>query len=881
MSVSTGVARKKLPPMLTSYLEYKESYSDCLILFQVGDFYEAFFEDARTVARTLNLTLTSRDKRDPDPIPMCGVPVSSVDGYIERLVDSGFSVALISQVSSTPGPGGMVERKLERIVTPGVRLLGTDASQNKSGSVAAVFPANEHGFAIAYSSVQDGIISVSECGYENLYSELDRISPLEIILPSVGSSGKKLDRRSTWIRRIEQGDRTRVIKFRSDSYLDYNENQRSLNSITGFNRLSAAARRAVSLLCAYIDETTVDSFVSFESIREHRAETVLRLDDTTRKALEIVSNARDGGSDGTLFSIMNYTCSAGGERLLREWLINPLVDKEKIVERQQAVELLLNHNVEREQLRNLLSGVTDLERVAARIELGVVTAREMAALRDTLFQFSSLQEVLSGLRVNTGLLADSLKTLSAPGDLTGRLKSALSDNPPAVLGEGGIIRQGFDAELDRLRALRKGGKGWLIEFEAEQRKITGIASLKVKFNNVLGYFIEVTKPNVSKVPSHYTKRQSTANTERFVTDLLKERESELVGAHDAELKKERELFEELREFLRQYTLKLRTFARSLATLDVLQSFAELAARENYVKPEIDLSKDLTISNGKHPVLAGILKNRFVPNSHLLKDSQSSCVVLTGANMGGKSTYLRQAGLIVIMAQAGSFVPAESARIGIVDGVFARIGASDYLIEGESTFMVEMREIAAIISSATDRSLLLIDEVGRGTATTDGLAIAEAILEWILDSIKCRTLFATHFHELTALADRYPQVINLSVGSVDRDGEVVFTHEICEGPANRSYGIEVARLAGLPGSLLERARVMLDKIEKEKESAVKLSVNSESARQLSFFSSDLRNHLPEDYEDLRKLRSKLEKLDPDSLSPRQALEVLYDLVSAAK
>lgn len=908
--MSASSQDQSLPPMLLQYREYKSRYQDCLLFFQVGDFYEMFFEDARTAARALNLTLTTRDKNNPDPVPMAGVPVSAVDGYIERLVDQGYSVAVVSQVG-TPTGKAMVDRRLERIVTPGIGVMGSIDSHHVASTVCSVYVEGEiedrADISLAFSDVQTGVVYVRDnIGARNLLSEMARISPAEIILPqAVG--GKRVDRRQMWIKELEKIVRENGLKFRPASYYTSGiSGQRSFSEIKGYSGLSPVSRKAVRLLLNYTDEITADVRVSVREILVKDYDEVLTIDAVTRRTLELVANARDGGVSGTLFALMDRCRSVGGSRLLRQWLLNPLTSVERIRARQSAVSFLRKHLEVRRSVSDLLHSVPDIERIAARIELKVVSPRELAALRDSLELAPRMTELLP---VQERQLSGIAAALNFPAEV-GAVLSGLADNPPASVQEDGMIRAGFDAELDRLREIKQKGRFWISEFEAGERQRTGINSLKVRYNNVLGFYIELTKANASKAPEYFIRRQSTINSERFTTVELKEREAEVLGAESKALEMERSLFFSLRDSLSVHVGELRRVGAAFSRLDVLAALAELAEREDYVQPAVDDSCDLQIKDGRHPVLSSMLRGSFVPNSLQMGDEPDapqrglpplsrpaggadpqrgvSCYIITGPNMGGKSTFLRQNGLIVLMAQMGSFVPAREARIGVVDRIFARMGASDDLTEGESTFMVEMREVSNIVANSTARSLLLVDEVGRGTATADGLAIARSVLEWIVLRLQCRALFATHFHELTALAQLYPALGNLSVGAVEEGHEVVFTHEIRHGAASKSYGLEVARLAGLPHNLLQRAAELLmamngsrgasqrlaDSLEVEVSQAV-----SGSTRQLSMFAADVAGgdpfqiREPEDYQELKALVAGIAGLEIDEMTPLQALNFL--------
>ncbi len=865
-----------LPPMLRQYLDYKAKHADALLLFQVGDFYETFFDDAVTISRALNLTLTSRDRNSPTPIPMAGVPIAVVDGYIERLVALGHSVAIVSQTEPPANGKGMFGRRLERIVTPGVRLLtGVDGGKGES-LLAAVYLEGENDGAIAYANVQSGRISIREhISLRSLQQDLSVIAPVEVVLSRAGPLAKRLPL-YPWAKGIS-------IKLRAESASDVGSSgTRELGTIEGYGRLSPQAKRAVRLLLNYLDEATVGAAVSISEIRVTSEASAMGIDASTRANLELVRNLRDGGSDGTLLSVLDHTKTAAGARFLRNAILSPLVVLKEIEVRLATVRFLKTRIELRRQLFELLGYVSDIERITARIELKSVTPRELGGLRDSLAVLPRLREALAreiGQDADEAspLLHRYNQTLVIDGDLDILLARALVDVAPLSSVEGGLIRDGYHAEVDRLRVVKSSGRTWIAELEQKERLATGIGSLKIKYNNVIGFFFEVTKANLERVPAHFIRRQSMVGGERYTTTELQGREEELFSAESKLCAIERKLFEELRERLLLSAAELRKVSREIGELDFVLSLAEAADREDLVEPTVSMAQELNINAGRHPVLAKILQGGFIPNSLSMLAGEQQCLVITGPNMGGKSTFLRQAAIIVIMAQLGSFVPADSATIGIVDRIFARIGASDNMAEGESTFMVEMREASHIIANASARSLLLIDEIGRGTATADGVSLARAILEWLITEIKCRTLFATHYHELTVLESSFPSVGNLSVGSADVDGEVVFTHKIKVGPANKSYGLEVARLAGLPRNLIERARGYLVEFEATRENVAQ---SAGSSNQLSFFQAAtvVREKVvePADYRGLAEVKRSLLGIDVDDLTPRQALMLLGDL-----
>jgi DNA mismatch repair protein MutS len=870
-----------LPPMLRQYCEYKVQHPECLLLFQVGDFYEVFFEDAVVIARSLNLTLTSRDKNSDEPIPMCGVPISVVDGYLDRLVDLGFSVALVSQtVPASQVTKGMVPRALERIVTPGVRLLGGAQSRASRDGVAAVVFETETEGAIAFSDVQSGVVWIRDgVSSEEVAAELARMMPAEVVLCDRGGD-KSIDARTGWVRAIE-----RIVgvplRWRGVSCLEGGR----FEGLSGAAVMSPRARRSCWLLLHWLEETTLSVAQAITEVRPLNYLETMAIDPSTRSSLELVASAKDGSSRATLLSYLDETSCGAGWRLLRSWIVNPTTKIAELNERYDAVAAWINQGEGAQQVQAVLRRAIDVERLATRLSVEVATPRELGALRDLLTELPPILTRLSELSEQPERLQQLFERAVLPESFRTILDQFLVDSPPNQIAEGGIIRAGVNSELDRLRELRDNGKSRIALFEREERERTGSLSLKIKYNNVLGYFIELPTARAQSVPAEYVRRQSVAQAERFIVPILKELEEEILGASGKINDLEERLFRDFRSQLVGWTGELRRVSRAIAEIDLLIALSIVARKHRLVRPELVAEPILRIDRGKHPVVAELLGSSYVTNSLHFDQSERRCAVITGPNMGGKSTFLRQVALTVVMAQIGSFVPADRAVVGIVDKIFARVGASDDLFAGESTFMVEMREAAAIVQGATPSSLILIDEIGRGTSTSDGEALAQAILEWVCHTCRSRTLFATHFHPLTAVAESNPAMINLSVGAVERGDAVFFTHEIVSGPAGRSYGLQVAQRAGLPPTLVARAQEILNsQMGAEcKESVVSKQLVSKQVvskkkkiddRQPTFFdfvaaTSAVSAHLHE-------LRDRVAALVPDAMTPREALEHLYEL-----
>lgn len=868
------------PPMLQQYIDYKGRYPDCLLFFQVGDFYELFFEDAVTVSKAINLTLTSRDKGRENPIPMCGVPISVADLYCDRLVDQGFSVAIVSQQEPPSGEAisakNPVIRKLERIITPAVKVLASADASAAVGCVAALSLRSEKECAIAYTDVQSGQIFVKEgFSVEELPHVIQSIAVGELVIQSILQS-KQIDRRLSWIRSTEHHVVNKNIKFR----VPIRDSQSRAKELEGYSALSPLSKITTSFLCSYLDEVTVEAIIPFKKVSIASYENSLLIDPTTRDSLELIKNSRDGSERGTLFEYLNFTKTLGGARFLRKQLISPLSDSSQILNRYKYLENLLKDESILEELEAILNLAPDIERIAARIDLKIVTPKEVGALRDFFISIPNFLKILKNQPLLELLTSDLYKICCSLG---ANLNSAIVDEPPLTMQEGSIFRKEFNEELAELLSIQSDSKSWLSDLEQKERARTGISSLKIKYTSVFGFFIEVSNSQLSKVPPDYTRKQTTANAERFIILDLKNKEEIILGADNKRIRLERTLFEQLRLSLISHVESLRQIHEVISFIDFISSLTRAAITYRLTKPEICEDPILDITDGKHPQVSKILRENFIANNTYLDSNKISTLVLTGPNMGGKSTYLRQVALITILTHIGSYVPAKKAVIGLVDKIFARIGASDNIQEGESTFMVEMREAAQIIQCASSKSLLIIDEIGRGTATKDGLAIAQSILEWIFMKIQARCVFATHFHELTELEGRScGRLKNISTGSVEVGHEVVFTHKIVEGPATKSFGIEVAKLAGLPQVLINRAEKLLSQ-----NSQIK---TEDLTNQLSLFSDQSRlestNQIFEEVKsdlnpNIYKIFDKISQIDPDLLTPRDALLTIWELSDLAK
>lgn len=824
-----------LTPMMEQYRRLKEQYPDAILFFRLGDFYEMFFEDAVKAARELEITLTGRDAGAAGRVPMCGVPHHAAQGYIARLVHRGYRVAICEQVEDPRSARGLVKREVVRLVTPGT-LVEEDRVEHNF--LAALVPA-DRAFGLAVADIGTGSFNVYTFdSWAQVLDEIQRLQPSEILLPRDLASDP--DRRG----QLESVVRTTLTP------LEQTEGQ--AECAPGEDPGACAGR----VLLAYVRETQRNEarHLAPEPVDPARH---MYLDAVTRRNLELTRSLRDGGRWGTLLWVLDHTVTAMGARLLRHWIEQPLLEPAAIERRLEAVEELARETALREEVRGILKRICDLERLAARVAFGSAGARDLLNLKAAC---AALPNLLDFLRARRAALWQALASRLDPlEDLTDLLERALAEDPPATLREGGLIRPGFHEEVDRLREIRADARRWLADLEARERERTGIKSLKVGYNKVFGYYIEVTRANLGLVPGDYERRQTLAGAERFVTPELKHYESLVLSAEERLVELEYQLFTEIRDRVACELRRVQQSARVVARADVLYSLAEAAARGRYVRPVVNDSGRIIINEGRHPVLERVLgPGGFVPNdAHL--DERRRLVILTGPNMAGKSTYMRQVGLIVLMAQMGSFVPAAAAEIGIVDRIFTRAGASDDLAGGRSTFMVEMEECRAILLAATDRSLVIMDEVGRGTSTYDGISIARALLEHLHKHNRPKILFSTHFHELTDL-ERLPGAVNYTVAVREEQDRIIFLRRVIPGKADKSYGIQVASLAGLPEEVITRAKEILRHLELKRRKPLP------AGQQLQLFTPQAAEVHPV----LRELRA----LDLGSITPIEALNRLY-------
>jgi DNA mismatch repair protein MutS len=860
-------------PLMRQYNAIKERHPNALLLFRLGDFYELFFEDAVVASRELQITLTSRNKEKGVPVPMCGVPYHAAEGYIAKLIRRGYRVAICDQMEDPRLAKKLVKREVTRVVTPGTAIDAQVLEPRENNYLAALV---ERGGAagLAFADLSTGDFRATEFlgadSAERLQEELERMRPSELLAPARAASPAEpraapvapvtqtpLD---DWVFSEEYGARLLREHFRVATLAGYGLEEHPL------------AVAAAGAILHYVRDTQRGSLAHLDGIRFYQQQDSLLLDPATLRNLELLEPAFGESRAATLLGMLDDCVTSFGARKLKTWMLRPSLDRREIEARLDAVEELRKHTIEREELRRVLGGIQDLERLLSKVTLEAANARDLLALKQSLRPLPLVRGYLGHFQA--ARLQELRERLDELADVHELLEKSIHPEPPALLTEGGLIRPGYHAELDELRTLSTHSKQLLAQIEARERERSRIASLKVRFNNIFGYYIEVSKPNLHLVPPDYERKQTLVNAERFTTPELKELEAKILDAEERSQSLERELFVGIRRQVAAQARRIRQTAAVLAELDVLACFARLAAERDYHRPEFSEDGELLIQQGRHPVIERMCEEgqsgRFIPNDLCMNAGSDLILIITGPNMGGKSTYLRQAALIALMAQMGSFVPAARAQLPIFDRIFTRIGASDNLARGRSTFMVEMTEAASILNTATPRSLVLLDEVGRGTATFDGLAIAWAVVERLLAHTRAKTLFATHYHELTELADLLPGVRNYHVSVKESGSNIVFLRKVEPGSADKSYGIEVARLAGLPNTVIERAREILTRHE---QSEHRLSERLASRRAASEAGPvQLTIFTPLNAEVVKAI----ENADLDNLKPLDALNLLAEL-----
>ncbi len=865
-------------PMMQQYLDIKEQYKDCILMFRLGDFYEMFFDDAVVASRELEIALTGRDCGLEERAPMCGVPYHAIDSYIARLVQRGYKVAICEQMEDPALAKGIVKREVIRVVTPGTVTDMAMLDEKKNNYLVSIY-AKKHMYGFAAVDVSTGYFATTRITWGNtlgkLLDEIAKYAPAEIItnrafFDSKEAAGQLTGRFSAYISQLDDAcyeDGFCIDLLRShfgSTILPDEEAELCVN--------------ASGALLYYLEQTQKSSLGHIQQITPYKLEEYMILDMTARRNLELTETMRERSRKGSLLWVLDRTMTSMGARALRRWVEQPLINIGDINERLEAVEELKDKFMVRMELRELFRKVYDIERLISRIVLGNANCRDMIALKNSLGQIPYIKKMLDNC--GSALISKNNAHMDELSDIYELIESSIVDDPPISVKEGGIIKSGFDEEVDRLRDAATNGKEWILSLEAREREKTGIKNLRIGYTKVFGYYIEVTKSNLHMVPQDYIRKQTLVNCERYVTQELKEMEETVLGAESRVVDLEYQIFVEIRQRVATQTTRIKQTAQCIAELDAICSLAEVADRENYCKPVMTNDGMIKIENGRHPVVEKTLETgSFVPNDTLLDMDENRLAVITGPNMAGKSTYMRQVALIVLMAQIGSFVPADSAVIGIADRIFTRVGASDDLAAGQSTFMVEMSEVAYILENATPKSLLVLDEIGRGTSTFDGLSIAWSVIEYISDSEKVgsRTLFATHYHELTELEGKLPGIKNYCIAVREEGDDIIFLRKIIRGGADGSYGIQVAKLAGLPQSVTERAKELLKELEAADISKKKAHNRRKVLEgQVEFF-------IPENPEGkiADEIVEELRAVDISTLTPLDALNVLYKLQIKAR
>lgn len=783
--------------MMEQYQKVKDQYPDAFLFYRLGDFYELFNDDAIKGAQLLELTLTTRNHSAKNPIPMCGVPHRAVNSYIDVLIDKGYKVAICEQMEDPKKAKGMVKRAVTRLITPGTQMdLNGDQAKNNN-YLAAIIRQNGH-YYLAYTDLSTGELKTTDFASEDeVINELINLQSREVVLDdSVEDDFKQ----QLTKRNILQSHQPEIVNEAEVSYLTQDLTDEGQQAV-------------VSLLVSYLLTTQKRSLAHLQKAISYRPSSFMKIDHYSKTNLELMTNMRSGKRKGTLAWLLDETKTAMGSRLLKRWLDRPLIDPKQISARQDKVQELLEHYFERNNIQQELIKVYDLERLAGRVAYGSVNGRDLIQLKTSLLQVPKIKYTLETL--DAPAFADLEKQLDPLSDVASLIENSIVEDPPISVTDGGVIKDGYDQQLDEYRDAMNNGKQWIADLQKHEREVTGINNLKIGYNHVFGYYIEVTKVNLNKIPrDRYERKQTLVNAERFSTPELKEKEALILGAQEKSTALEYDVFVKIREKVKKQIKRLQSLAQALSELDVLQSFAVVSEDYHFVRPQMNTGHVLKIKDGRHPVVEKFMGHQeYVPND-VMMDESTDILLITGPNMSGKSTYMRQLALTAVMAQMGCFVPAERAELPIFDQIFTRIGAADDLISGESTFMVEMMEANNALMHATDRSLILFDEIGRGTATYDGMALAQAIIEYIHEHLRAKTLFSTHYHELTALETTLSRLKNVHVGATEKNGELVFLHKVSAGPADKSYGIHVAKLAGMPEDLLKRADQILSSLEKK-------------------------------------------------------------------
>ncbi|HLR80494.1 MAG TPA: DNA mismatch repair protein MutS [Bacillota bacterium] len=855
----------KHTPMIKQYLRIKADYKDAFLFFRLGDFYELFFDDAIKAARELEITLTKRDSGQKEAIPMCGVPHHSAESYIKTLIDKGYKVAICEQMEDPKVAKGVVKREVVQLITPGTVMETNMLDERSNNYIASLSYFEDQSYVIAYNDLSTGEnkVTLINDGWDRVIHELYNQPVKEIVI----SSNLPED--------LQQQLRDRLqITLSYQDEVSFHASYRPLSEKLNDEKLVQAFSRLLNYI-QYTQKRSLDHLKQAEVIE---LKDYLSLDMYSKRNLELTETILRKGKHGSLLWVLDQTVTAMGSRMLRRWLERPLLNREKIERRLESVDGFFQQFMERAALQEELKSVYDLERLAGRIAFGNVNARDLIQLKKSLQKIPTIQAILQ--KIDCQPLQSLASQLQYPQHLEALLEKSIQEDPPISITEGSIIKDGYNKQLDTYRDASRNGKQWIAELERQEKKVTNIRSLKIGYNRVFGYYIEVTKPNLHLLPEgRYERKQTLTNAERFITPELKEKEQLILEAEEKSVDLEHELFIEIREQIKEHIPQLQHLANLVSTIDVLQSFATVSEKNNYQRPKF-VDQALSIKNGRHPVIEKVMtEGEFVPNDIIL-DDKTNILLITGPNMSGKSTYMRQLALTIIMAQIGCFVPCDEAELILFDQIFTRIGAADDLVAGQSTFMVEMLEANHALRNATNRSLILLDEIGRGTSTYDGMALAQAIVEYIHHHIQAKTLFSTHYHELTALEDSLPQLKNIHVRAEEHEGEVIFLHQIKEGAADESYGIHVAKLAELPESLIERAREILTELE-DGSAQQPNSHDDVGSSQLSFFEESTTPDSKAKMTQEEELVNELKRINLFNMTPLDAMNTLNRLQQKAR
>ena len=867
----------KSTPMIKQYLSIKDQYPDAILFYRMGDFYEMFFEDAHLASRALEITLTSRNKNDESPVPMCGVPHRAARSYIARLINKGYKVAVCDQIEDPAQAKGLVKRDVVRVITPGM-IIEDELLDERSNNYVLAVKSKDGAIGIAFLDISTGTFRMAESkDPEAIIEEIRRISPREILLAESSKNDPELLPISdvfTEVSKSYLNDRAFEFKRSYERLTD----QFKTVSLEGFGCENwKAGVCAAGAVVFYVRETQKQKLEHLTRIEAHRLEKYLMVDELSWQNLELSRNIRSGSRRGTLLGVIDHTGTAMGARLLTQWMRYPLIDSKEIGLRHDAVGEATDTILIRRSIRETLKSIHDIERIGNKIVMGHANARDLVALKRSLQMLPDLWSLLAELNSKLFQQPEKIDHLAELADL---IERAIREDAPPTLNEGGIIKSGYKRELDDLVHISRDAKDWLAQLEVREKEHTGINTLKVRYNKVFGYYIEIPKSRSESVPAHYVRKQTLVNAERFITDELKSFEMKILGAEDQRAALEYEIFAEIRDEIVKNNLGIQTVARFLASIDCLVNLAEIAAQNNYNRPDMTTDGRIWIEKGRHPVVEKMITaERFVPNTVRMDDQDHQVLIITGPNMAGKSTVLRQVALVVILAQMGSFVPAARAQVSITDRIFTRVGALDNLSSGQSTFMVEMQETANILNNATEKSLVIMDEIGRGTSTFDGLSIAWAVAEYLhdLENRGVKTLFATHYHELTELARTKPRVKNFNIAVKEWNDEIIFLRKLVQGGTNRSYGIQVARLAGIPDRVIKSAKRILYKIEQGEYNSGEASglINGKTPTakgpvQLDLFSKKE-----------TRLIEQLSETDISKMTPLEALNLLNELQEKLK